>query len=692
MIDKEAVTHLSEAELVSADDSKEQTILVLRVLHLLRDNNFQYVAPCLITWESVFRYALRLDVTDITNPVVKLNLRFGDICPLFKKAYEQDTTPIDDSPPPPLAPRFEDMESEDGHFDTSKIEQSVKTAMGNADVGAYTSLSSYSPTILGGIFYTPNIGHLIKPEKMIIKEKNLVKVVICGGHPVKQPHPMTHILVNFGTGTELYVPISSTLPNKHEVPCIFMQMPPHHDTLLLTSSVHCRRLSEVNPVEGDVSQLCGVDSVGEFEGVESGDGRGERGEGGEEREPVLRERERGGESDETGRCSASASQSEIAGGAERVVGNGERGVDASETSEEEREAKSMSTNLTKHVFIPPPPHTFTPPIPPHTSATPRRKGFFPQTYSYNTSNRLFWSHFGGTSTDKRTCGVLFAPPGEDESMSKFLMRPNILAFNRNLETNTLNPLPQSSQLVQDFSRLNESPERSQHKIGVIYVRNGQVEQNAILTNETSSPFFVSFIKSLGWEVDLATQKGFMGGLDRTGIAGVTSPYYSDYANEVIFHVPSFWMSRPDDPQQSHKKRHMGNDHVHIIWNEHTQEYKPNTISSQFIFAHVVVNAIPSSGNRLFRVRVFAKKLQQSVGDKLSGPLIDNAVVSIRTLPELLRQTVMNANRSARIMQNLFLRPYAQREESISNLLKHTANTSGLTSELQQFIPSSHSVM
>ncbi|KAK2950523.1 hypothetical protein BLNAU_14516 [Blattamonas nauphoetae] len=141
---------------------------VARVLHLLRDNNFQYVAPCLITWESVFRYALRLDVTDITNPVVKLNLRFGDICPLFKKAYEQDTTPIDDSPPPPLARRFEDMESEDGHFDTSKIEQSVKTAMGNADVGAYTSLSSYSPAILGGIFYTPNIGHLIKPEKMIV--------------------------------------------------------------------------------------------------------------------------------------------------------------------------------------------------------------------------------------------------------------------------------------------------------------------------------------------------------------------------------------------------------------------------------------------------------------------------------------------------------------------------------------------
>ncbi|KAK2942862.1 hypothetical protein BLNAU_22223 [Blattamonas nauphoetae] len=101
----------------------------------------------------------------------------------------------------------------------------------------------------------------------------------------------------------------------------------------------CERSVGAVCVEGDVSQLSGVDSVGEFEGVESGAGRGERGEGGEEREPVLRERERGGESDETGRCSASASQSEVAGGAERVVGDGGRGVDASETSEEEREAE-----------------------------------------------------------------------------------------------------------------------------------------------------------------------------------------------------------------------------------------------------------------------------------------------------------------------------------------------------------------
>ncbi|KAK2953882.1 hypothetical protein BLNAU_11142 [Blattamonas nauphoetae] len=67
---------------------------------------------------------------------------------------------------------------------------------------------------------------LFKPEKVIIKEKNLAKVVYCGGHPVKRPHPMSQILVDFGTGTELYVPISSTLPNKNKIPCEYLQMPP----------------------------------------------------------------------------------------------------------------------------------------------------------------------------------------------------------------------------------------------------------------------------------------------------------------------------------------------------------------------------------------------------------------------------------------------------------------------------------
>lgn len=48
---------------------------------------------------------------------------------------------------------------------------------------------------------------------------------------------------------------------------------------------------------------------------------------------------------------------------------------------------------------------------------------------------------------------------------------------------------------------------------------------------------------LGWEVELATHTGFLGGLQRNGSTGETAPYYATSLTEVVFHVstrmPSF---------------------------------------------------------------------------------------------------------------------------------------------------------
>lgn len=41
-----------------------------------------------------------------------------------------------------------------------------------------------------------------------------------------------------------------------------------------------------------------------------------------------------------------------------------------------------------------------------------------------------------------------------------------------------------------------------------------------------------------------------------------------------------------DDQQILKKRHVGNDMVHVVWSEHTRDYRPGTITSQFNDAHV----------------------------------------------------------------------------------------------------------
>jgi Rap/ran-GAP len=48
---------------------------------------------------------------------------------------------------------------------------------------------------------------------------------------------------------------------------------------------------------------------------------------------------------------------------------------------------------------------------------------------------------------------------------------------------------------------------------------------------------------------------------------------------------------PNDPKQIKKKRHIGNDDVHIIWNEHCRDYQMNTISGDFGSAKIVVTPL-----------------------------------------------------------------------------------------------------
>jgi hypothetical protein len=58
--------------------------------------------------------------------------------------------------------------------------------------------------------------------------------------------------------------------------------------------------------------------------------------------------------------------------------------------------------------------------------------------------------------------------------------------------------------------------RELQKIGVIYVKRGQEDQNTILRNDKASrsPLFSEFIHALGWTVPVANHLGYTGGLDR----------------------------------------------------------------------------------------------------------------------------------------------------------------------------------
>lgn len=186
------------------------------------------------------------------------------------------------------------------------------------------------------------------------------------------------------------------------------------------------------------------------------------------------------------------------------------------------------------------------------------------------------------------------------------------------------------------------------KIGVIFVGKGQMDQSDILRNrlEDTSPQFRSFLSSLGEIVDLGSSAfgdhwKYDGKMDvKRFTNGRHSVYFSDKRNEVMFHVVPLMPTVETDSQQIIKKRHVGNDHVHVVWNENDREYDTGTISSQFNNAHVIIHPLQ---NEMFLVTMAGKAPHYKFGPVPMG----SVVVDAKALGSLARYLALFADISVR---------------------------------------------
>ncbi|VDP84901.1 unnamed protein product [Schistosoma mattheei] len=101
---------------------------------------------------------------------------------------------------------------------------------------------------------------------------------------------------------------------------------------------------------------------------------------------------------------------------------------------------------------------------------------------------------------------------------------------------TVELLQISPALIRELKHLDNLGSRETHKLAIFYVGAGQEDKQSILSNQTASLEFENFVAGLGWEVDLLKHKGFRGGLECSGRAGLSTPYYATSTLEVIFHV------------------------------------------------------------------------------------------------------------------------------------------------------------
>ncbi|XP_032221463.2 tuberin-like isoform X2 [Nematostella vectensis] len=210
------------------------------------------------------------------------------------------------------------------------------------------------------------------------------------------------------------------------------------------------------------------------------------------------------------------------------------------------------------------------------------------------------------------------------------------------------PLPDSEVVERAVKCLDRIPPYDTHKIGVIYVGEGQHDvETAILRNVYGSARYMRFLGGLGRLVrlrDCAPAEIYLGGLDREGADGEFAYSWQDDICQVIFHVATLMPTKESDPGCNSKKMHIGNDFVTIVYNDSGDEVKYGTIKGQFNFAEVVIQPLDNECN------VVMLRFKEELKNLCVNP--SPRVISDSSLPMLVRRLAVHINMASVLHQGL----------------------------------------
>ncbi|XP_056333247.1 ral GTPase-activating protein subunit alpha-1 isoform X5 [Danio aesculapii] len=238
---------------------------------------------------------------------------------------------------------------------------------------------------------------------------------------------------------------------------------------------------------------------------------------------------------------------------------------------------------------------------------------------------------------------------------------NILGMNSWEKRNSFHLLKKNEKLLRELKNLDSRQCRETHKIAVFYVAEGQEDKHSILSNTAGSQAYEDFVSGLGWEVNLTSHCGFMGGLQRNKSTGFTMPYFATSTVEVMFHV-STRMPPDSDDSLTKKLRHLGNDEVHIVWSEHSRDYRRGIIPTEF--GDVLIVIYPMK-NHMYSIQIIKKPEVP-----FFGPLFDGAIVDGNILPTVVRATAINASRALKSLIPLYQNFYEERARYLETIVQH----------------------
>lgn len=268
------------------------------------------------------------------------------------------------------------------------------------------------------------------------------------------------------------------------------------------------------------------------------------------------------------------------------------------------------------------------------------------------------------SHDSRITATEIQPPDSYDTSSPFhvsKMLMHQLGYFSWENRSQFELLDKSEKLLRDIKNLDKRNSRENHKIAVFYVGPGQEDKQSILSNSEGSAKYEQFVSELGWEVELATHAGFMGGLEKNLSTGSSAPYFATHSMELIFHVSTRMPGSLDDEGLTTKLRHLGNDEVHIAWSEHSRDFRRGIINTEFGDVLIIIYPLD---NDLYRIQIDRNPKIQPF-----GPLFDGAIINGDLLATLVRCTAVNAGRAKRATIPGFQKHYEERARCIHDIMR-----------------------
>ncbi|KAJ5109857.1 hypothetical protein N7532_002502 [Penicillium argentinense] len=191
-----------------------------------------------------------------------------------------------------------------------------------------------------------------------------------------------------------------------------------------------------------------------------------------------------------------------------------------------------------------------------------------------------------------------------------------------------------------------------HRIGVVYLDNGQTKEAEILANSGGSADYEHFLSELGTKVSLRNAQFNTQGL-YADTDGEATYAWRDRVTEIVYHVATMMPTDLNhDPACINKKRNIGNNFVTIVFNRSNLPFNFDTIPSEFNSINIVVT--PSSqiaydvsgvakgqtdpAKQFYHVRVISKP-----GFPEVSPAATPKMVSGKNLASFVRILALNAS-------------------------------------------------